>query len=69
MRSAETASGFAGAAIVSRLMSAFLFGLSPLDPVAFLGGSGFLVAAALLAGYLPARRATAVDPMIALRYE
>lgn len=63
------AAGLIGAAIVSRLMSAYLFGLSSLDPVAFLGAASFLAAIALLAGYLPARRATRVDPMIALRYE
>ena len=61
--------GFALAAVVSRLMVSKLFGLSALDPIAFVGASGFLVVVALLAGYLPARRATRVDPMIALRYE
>ncbi|HYW47253.1 MAG TPA: FtsX-like permease family protein, partial [Bryobacteraceae bacterium] len=61
--------GFGMAAIVSRLMTSRLFGLSALDPAAFLGASGFLAAVAMLAGYLPARRATRVDPMVALRYE
>jgi ABC-type antimicrobial peptide transport system permease subunit len=61
--------GFALAAIVSRLMASFLFGLSTLDPVAFLGASGFLAGVALLAAYFPARRAAQVDAMVALRYE
>ena len=63
------AAGFAITAILSRLVHSMLFGLSALDPIAFLGASSFLAAVALMAGYFPARRATKVDPMIALRCE
>ncbi|HZS07290.1 MAG TPA: ABC transporter permease [Blastocatellia bacterium] len=61
--------GIAGGVAISRLLAAALIDLSPLDPVAFGGVSVFLTLIALLATYLPARRATKVDPMTALRYE
>lgn len=53
----------------SRLLGAFLIGVSPLDPVTFGGVLVVLAAVTLLANYLPARRAARVDPMIALRHD
>jgi ABC-type antimicrobial peptide transport system permease subunit len=53
----------------TRLMRSLLFEISPLDPLAFAAAPILLVAAALLASYLPARRAAAVDPVEALRME
>jgi len=61
--------GVAASGGVSRLLAATLFGLNPVDAVSFFGVSLLLGTIALLATWLPARRATRVDPMVALRYE
>jgi ABC-type antimicrobial peptide transport system permease subunit len=62
-------SGLAGAAGVTRYLEGMLFGLTPLDPTTFIAVALVFASVATLASYLPARRATKVDPLIALRYE
>jgi putative ABC transport system permease protein len=61
--------GMVGALTVTRLLTSLLFGVSPSDPHTLTGVTLLLLVVALLACYLPARRAAQVDPLIALRYE
>jgi ABC-type antimicrobial peptide transport system permease subunit len=61
--------GAAAALTITGLIRSILFGLRPNDPVAFLVAGGVLTIAALVAGWLPARRASRVDPLVALRHE
>ena len=61
--------GLIGAVIFTRVLRTFLFEVEPLDPLTFASVSVFLAGIALLASYIPARRATKIDPMSALRYE
>jgi ABC-type antimicrobial peptide transport system permease subunit len=61
--------GTGGALLLGRGLSAQLYGLSPADPIAFAGAAAVLIAVAAFAAYVPARRASSVDPIIALRAE
>jgi predicted permease len=61
------AAGIVAGVVATRLLSTLLFGVSPLDPTTFIAVSALLAAVALLASYVPTRRAAAVDPMVALR--
>jgi predicted permease len=66
---AGAAVGLVGALIVSHLMAGMLYGVRPVDPVTFAGVAILLIGVAVVACYMPARRAIRVDPLVALRHE
>ena len=64
-----TVTGSTVALGVTRYIQSFLFGVTPADPFTLIAAAALLIGVALIASYIPARRATKVDPMVALRYE
>jgi putative ABC transport system permease protein len=61
--------GIVGALMATRALSSMLFGVKPADPATFIGITALLAAITVLAGLVPAFKATRVDPMVALHYE
>ena len=61
--------GVIGAYALTRLITTLLYGVAPADPLTFAGVAAVFLAVAVLASYLPARRAAGVDPIIAMRAE
>jgi putative ABC transport system permease protein len=69
LASAGIAVGLIGAALIARTVATMLFGIATFDPVSFVAIPAVLLAVAVLACYVPARRATRIDPLVALRQE
>jgi predicted permease len=69
LASAGLAIGFAAALATSRFLESFLYGMKPNDPLSLSAAAATLLGAALLAGYVPARKASRIDPMTAVRHE
>ena len=69
LTAAGIGAGLAVSIVATRLLRSFLYGMSPLDPVAFDGSALAWLLIAMLASYIPAQRAARVDPAISLRYE
>ena len=69
LSAAGAAVGFVGAFAVSRLLSRFIYGIAATDPISYVVSTLIAISVALMASYFPARRATKVDPLVALRYE
>ena len=67
LAAAGVALGLAGSVAATRLVASFLFGVQPTDPLTFVAVAGLLLGVALLASYIPSRRALRVDPLIALK--
>ena len=61
--------GLGGAAALTKYLQKMLFGVTALDPITFIAISGLFIAVILVASYIPARQATKIDPLVALRHE